>query len=148
MKTILIRKAGKSIDVDESRFSDAVHSFVFAYGIRQVLNDSLSDMKSGAHKPDEYMNVVMDKLNALYAGDVRQKTGVDPVTAEMIRLATPAMTKKMPHNTGAEIRAAIMHWIGGGGEAVYELRAKAESNLEDLKGLVLDFDVPAPTDAE
>ena len=50
---ILIKKADREIRIDESRFPDHVKSYLFEYGVRQRLNDSIASYKADESDPDE-----------------------------------------------------------------------------------------------
>jgi hypothetical protein len=71
-QTIRIGTAG-SIDVDTDRLPEAAKAHIFAYGLKQILNDARSALtnKSGA-APDAVMAAVQKKLDALYTGTVGQ----------------------------------------------------------------------------
>src|SRR5262245_13119150 len=60
------------VDVDVDRLPDAAKSHIFAYGLKQILNDARSGLtnKSGA-TADKVMEAVNKKLDALYAGTIR-----------------------------------------------------------------------------
>lgn len=86
MTNVVIAKV-HSIEVDEAKFSDAVKEFIFAYGLKQLLNDAGSAGKT----PDEKLAMGEKKLASLYEGTLRTARvgggGKDPVAAEMDRIA-------------------------------------------------------------
>src|SRR5262252_2972780 len=85
---ILIKKAGRPIDVEWSNFPTHVQDHLAEYGVRQKLNDSISGYsKDGsasttAADADEMFAIVEGVLERLYAGDVRAGRVAAPKTAE------------------------------------------------------------------
>lgn len=85
---ILIKKAGRSINVDPTRFNEEVRDHLFAYGVRQKLNDSISSLSlTGSASTtiataDEMYANVEQTLARLYAGDVKAGRVAQPKTAE------------------------------------------------------------------
>ena len=149
---ISIGKLGSSIDVDESKFNDAVKAYVFNYGLTQILNDCHSTVTEKA-EPDagkraaQVNALIAKKLDAMFAGDIRvasARTG-DPVKAEAVRIATKAVVKhikakggskgKDPKKyTGAEIRAAVDKAMAAN-PAIMET---AKANVEKARALEVE----------
>lgn len=76
-----------TIAVDPSKFNSDVHEYIFAYGLKQVLNDAGSAGKS----PDQKRDMALVKLDALYNGELRKARepgqSADPVAKEAWRIA-------------------------------------------------------------
>ena len=82
------------LPVDEAKFSADVRDFIWAYGLRQILNDAGSMGKG----PDEKLAMAQKKLDILYSGELRKAReggAADPLTAEMERLARADVTKAL-----------------------------------------------------
>lgn len=87
MINVKIGKTGDIVEVDESKFAAHVNEFVFAYGLRQILNDCHSSLTSKVkneagetvdnpdYTPDNIMALVAKKLDSLYAGEIRAQRG-------------------------------------------------------------------------
>ncbi len=94
--TIRIAKT-HDLAIDTSKFTDEVNAFVFAYGLKQLLNDAGSSGKDA----DEKLAMAQKKLDALYAGTLRTarggsaKAAIDPVQAEAERLARADIAKML-----------------------------------------------------
>jgi hypothetical protein len=68
---VLIKKCGRSLEVDAGRFSATVQSHIFEYGLRQKLNDSIASFKADEADMDEAFEHVQSVVNRLYDGDIR-----------------------------------------------------------------------------
>lgn len=79
------------IVVNTERFSDHVRQYIFDYGLKQVLNDAGSTGKNA----DEKLAMANKKLDALYAGEVRQARESDPVRAEARNMAKAAVMRDL-----------------------------------------------------
>lgn len=92
MTTISLGKAG-SIEVDESKFNEAVRAYIFNYGLKQMLNDVHAGEKDIALKPA----LSAKKLASLYAGEVAQSRagGGDAVMREMRAMAEAELKTKL-----------------------------------------------------
>lgn len=80
--------------VDINKLPQEALAYIFAYGLKQCLNDS----RSAAKTEGEAQGMVQKKLDALYAGTIRSVSTrtSDPVMAEAKRLATAILkTKKI-----------------------------------------------------
>jgi hypothetical protein len=93
-----------TMEVDITRLSEEVLDHIFAYGIRQNLNDAIADKTDDEDKPLS-VEAIREKANkrlaALYAGELRSRNGgepaepLDPVEAEMHRIAKAAIAKQI-----------------------------------------------------
>jgi hypothetical protein len=76
-----------TLAVDPSKFNADVLEYIFAYGLKQVLNDAGSAGKDADQKRD----MALVKLDALYNGELRKarESGepADPVGKEAYRIA-------------------------------------------------------------
>lgn len=76
-----------AVEVDRAKLTVPVSEFIFAYGLKQLLNDAGSTGKN----PDEKLAMAQKKLAALYEGVVRTagsgKPGKSPLEAEAYRIA-------------------------------------------------------------
>lgn len=83
---ILIGKTGATVALDESRLSDETKAFLFAYGVKQWLNDKHASVQIGKEGAtgETVMGVVADAIEKLYTGDLRMSAGRtnDPVARE------------------------------------------------------------------
>jgi hypothetical protein len=136
-----------TVDVDESRFTDAVREYIFNYGLKQILNDA----GSSGENPDEKLEMANKKLAAMYDGTVRTSGARegDPVKAEANRLAADMVKaairrkgKKLSDYEPKAIRAAADTLLAGDrGDAI---RAQAQANVAaraELVGDVADIDI-------
>lgn len=82
-----------TLAVDPSRFNSDVLEYIFAYGLKQVLNDAGSAGKDADQKRD--MAIV--KLAALYNGELRKAREAgepaDPIGKEAYRIAGELVAK-------------------------------------------------------
>ncbi len=144
MTTIAIAKT-HTLDIDLSKFNNDVNEFIFAYGLKQLLNDAGSSGKT----PDEKLEMAKGKLDRLYAGELRRvgtaKTALDPVQAEAERLAWDAIKsglkaagRKVADVTDEQREAAIEAYIAKTPEVLkiakrrVDERGKAQVNLDEL----------------
>jgi hypothetical protein len=132
-QTIRIGTAG-SIDVDTDRLPEAAKAHIFAYGLKQILNDARSALtnKSGA-APDAVMAAVQKKLDALYTGTVRaERAGAfvarEPVIAETLRLARAVMKLAGDKKPTAEAVKAYA-------DTYPELGERAQRNVDEARSL-------------
>jgi hypothetical protein len=82
LRQITIAKS-KTVSVDDGKFSKAVNEYIFAYGLKQVLNDAGSQGKSAEDK----LALAEKKLAKLYSGDLAIHRTTDPVAAEAKKIA-------------------------------------------------------------
>jgi hypothetical protein len=79
--------------VDAGRFNDEVLTYLFNYGLKQVLNDAGSAGKSA----DEKRDMALVKLDALYNGELRKAREAgepaDPIGKEAFRIAGELVAK-------------------------------------------------------
>jgi hypothetical protein len=125
-QTIRIGTVG-SIDIDTDWLPDAAKAHIFAYGLKQILNDARSGLtnKSGA-EPDAVMA-------ALYAGTVRAEranafVARDPVIAETLRLARAVMKLSGDKKPTAQAVQAYANEHPA-------LAERAQRNVEEAKAL-------------
>jgi hypothetical protein len=82
-----------TLQVDVAQFNDDVLTYLFNYGLKQVLNDAGSAGKSA----DEKLAMAETKLAALYAGELRKQREAgepaDPVGKEAFRIAGDLVAK-------------------------------------------------------
>jgi hypothetical protein len=130
-----------SIEVDTDRLPDAAKAHIFAYGLKQILNDARSGLtnKSGA-APDAVLAAVGKKLDALYSGTVRaERSGSfvarDPVIAETFRLARAVMKLAGDNKPTAEVVKAYA-------DAHPELVERAQRNVDEAKALACVVETP------
>jgi len=80
-----------TLSVDTTKFADHIDRFLYEYGIRQVLNDAMSDKKDKDGNTLSVQAIVAKaekKLDALYAGELRKSAEpADPFGAECYRIA-------------------------------------------------------------
>lgn len=114
------------LDIDTTKFTDAVNAYIFTYGLKQVLNDAGSAGKS----PDEKLAMAEKKLAALYEGTVRaaREGGGDPIKAEMARLAVAnvngrikAAGRKIKEFTDEQLQVAYDRYIAANEASLREL---------------------------
>lgn len=86
-----------TLEIDNTRFSDAVNTYIYEYGLRQVINDAMAEKKDEDGKPlpnDQIVAKAQKRLDNLYAGTLRQRGDAepaDPIEAELYRLAKAAI---------------------------------------------------------
>lgn len=82
-----------TLQVDVAQFNDDVLTYLFNYGLKQVLNDAGSAGKSA----DEKLAMAETKLAALYNGELRKAREAgepaDPVGKEAFRIAGELVAK-------------------------------------------------------
>lgn len=90
-----------SVDIDQAQFPLHVQSFIYDYGLRQILNDTVSDKTDKDGNPltaEQIMAKVNAKIEQLKAGELRMRgpaaEPVDPVEREAFRMAKEAITKQ------------------------------------------------------
>lgn len=89
-----------SLMVDIINFTPEIHGHIYAYGLRQILNDAMADKTDDDGNPlpaDQIVAKAEKRLNALYAGELRARNGsaaepVDPVEREAFRMARDKIT--------------------------------------------------------
>ncbi len=126
-----------ALSVDVEALSPQVREYIFAYGLKQVLNDAGSAGKS----PDEKLGMAQKKLDALLRGEVRaMRESVDEVTSEarkiaerLIRNALRAQGRKIADVDKEVLRAKIAELANRD-----DIRAKAEEAVAARKGLEAD----------
>src|SRR6266567_6845888 len=98
MQTIPLGRAGKygNLTVDTARFTDAIRDHVWAYGLRQILNDAIADKTDDDDRPLDAEALVakaQKRLDTLYSGEIRTRSAsepADPTLAELVRIVRGA----------------------------------------------------------
>jgi hypothetical protein len=91
---IRIKKADATVEVQELKFNQATRDFLYNYGVRQFLNDSISDLSREGSKSttkassDEMLARVNDTIERLYAGETKARRAVDSLGKMAFSLAT------------------------------------------------------------
>lgn len=81
------------VDVELGRFNEAVHEYLYMYGLRQVLNDAMAtktDKDGNVLAPENIVAKAVNRLENLYAGILRSRSEgepADPFEAECYREA-------------------------------------------------------------
>ena len=108
---IAIKKADRSIDVDESIIPDHVRRHIFEYGLKQKLNDSVSTLSTNGSasttkaSADEIFAAVQATLARLVAGDIRATRAIDSLGKECMRIASNRVIKRWQKtNPGRELK--------------------------------------------
>lgn len=118
--------------VDPSRFNSDVLEYIFAYGLKQVLNDAGSAGKNADQKRD----MALVKLDALYNGELRKAREAG---------AGKSAVDKMADKLAADmVKAAVGHISGKGEwkatpaqrEKARTLAAKNEFDMSDMAGMI------------
>jgi hypothetical protein len=112
MLTIPIKKADRSISVDESMLPDHVRAHIFEYGLKQKLNDSVSTLSTTGSasttkaSPDEIFAAVQATLDRLMAGDIRATRAIDSLGKECMRIAMNRVIKRWQKaNPGRDLKS-------------------------------------------
>lgn len=127
-----------TLDVRDEDFSPEVRAYVFAYGLKQVLNDAGSAGKN----PDEKLGMAQKKLDAMLRGEIRaMRESVDEVTSEarkiaegLIKNALRAQGRKIADVDKEVFRAKVAELAERP-----DIRAKAEEAVASRKGLEADL---------
>jgi hypothetical protein len=91
---IRIKKADATVVVDVKKLNETVGAFLFEYGVRQFINDSISDLSREGSKSttkatsDEMLARVEDTIARLYAGETKARRVVDSLGKMAFSLAT------------------------------------------------------------
>jgi hypothetical protein len=90
---IKINKANSSVHFEESRIHTDVRDFLFNYGVKQFLNDSISSLSREGSKSttkassEEMLASINETMERLYAGEVRAARTVDTLGRMAFNLA-------------------------------------------------------------
>lgn len=95
---VVLGRNGKygNMPVNLARFSDTVHTHIYDYGLRQILNDAMAsktDEEGNALSPEAIVAKAQKRLDNLYEGKFRatreggERTPTDPIEAEAYKLA-------------------------------------------------------------
>jgi hypothetical protein len=154
-ETVRVVKAETDYTVDPAQLPDHVRDHVWAYGLRQILNDAAASAKNA----DEAKGMADKRFANLLAGTLRASSGreSDPVKAEALRLATAIVHKalrakgfKIADVKPAQVRELALAKI----EKDPDIMALAKANVEQAKALSVDADdilgdfVPTPAEAD
>lgn len=152
MLSINIAKANKPMMVDESKFTEAVDTYVRRYGLTQMFNDAHSQITAKV-EPDPVKRgelawaLAQKKLDALYAGETRvARVGGprgDDVTNEVKRIAKATILGRAKSKglSADVVKTNFNEWMAkyiAANEAA--LRAEAEANLAKVAELSVDLD--------
>jgi hypothetical protein len=78
-----------TVEVNRAKLEAHVQEFIWAYGLKQVLNDAGSAGKT----PEEKLAMAQKKLDALYAGQIGTTRTSDPVAARAKAIAKDKLNK-------------------------------------------------------
>lgn len=128
------------LSVDESRFTKQVNDYIFAYGLKQMLNDAHASITAKVEADEGKRNAqkvaaAEKKLQSLYDGHVAQARGSrkDAVARLMFELAEAAILSKLPAigKKRSEFKTATWNAIVAKQVAAKEAdyRARAEAAL-------------------
>lgn len=154
---VLINKTGQTVSIDKGALPQVSNDFIFAYGLRQILNDCHSsivaktwDEEKDGNFSEAVMAAVADKIAALATGDIttRRAAGepVDPVARRVLRIARERIKSALKAQKGLTIKAygeeaydeLVSKYIDKNAEAL-EKQAKAE--LKKEAETVVDLDL-------
>lgn len=118
-----------TVEVLPGNFNQDVLAYIFAYGLKQVLNDAGSAMKT----PEAKLEAAEQKLEALYRGELRKSrepgATADPVAKEANRLAGELVKATLGRMWKNEFKAVDM-------ARVKAFAAKHELDLSDMGGFL------------
>lgn len=141
----------RDLTVDESKFTEQVRTYIFNYGLKQMLNDVHASITAKV-EPDETkrneqkMAAAEKKLASLYAGNVAQPRGSrkDAVAQFMFKLAETFILGQLPKigKKRSDFDTATWNSIVGkqvtAKEADYRARAIAALGDDDEEEFDLD----------
>ncbi len=143
-ETVALPKAKQSVAVDVKAMPQAALDHVFAYGLRQILNDAMASAKT----PEEAKAFADKRLANLMSGTLRAsptRTG-DPIEDEARRIARQKIETAI-RAAGKKVKDFDAEWFKG---RVAELLAKdpaireaAKVAVEASAGLAIDIDLGA-----
>jgi hypothetical protein len=162
---IHVRKADHSETLDFSQLPENVQQFVAEYGLRQILNDSVSGVKD----QEEAQEKVQAKAQALREGTIkmsggggRAKSEVDREAEEMLAgllkqagVANLTEARKLAKDQGNAVRQLVAKRTGKRADRVGkqkaeqvlgQIRAKAEENVK-ARQVDVDLDLESESDA-
>jgi hypothetical protein len=92
-----------TLEVNITKLPAEVFGHLFAYGVRQNINDAIADKTDDEDKPlsiEAIREKAIKRLASLYAGELRARNGepaepIDPIEAEMHRMAKAAIAKQI-----------------------------------------------------
>ena len=131
--TVPLGRSDHSYTVDTTRFSPEVLDYLFAYGLRQVINDAAASGKT----LDEKVALSSKRLEALYEGALRQQRApVDSLGRHARDIALDLGKRK---GLKDEALKAFVTKASKDDKVLY-LAAK---RVEEAKGLDLEIDLDA-----
>jgi hypothetical protein len=99
--TIMINKTGQEVSITPTELPETSKAFIFAYGLKQILNDCHSSIKQSEYGTLEEFHaavneVVNNKLDAIVSGTITQRTSgnrivSNPIEKIVLRLAREAI---------------------------------------------------------
>lgn len=143
LKTQEVRvvKADHAFTINPADLPAHVVDHVWAYGLRQILNDAAASAKT----KDEALGMAQKRYDNLLAGTLRAATGreSDPVRAEAIRIASDKVKKALvaKGHKLADVKASQIRELAIGLVAKDPaITETAKANVEAAKALVIDAD--------
>lgn len=145
---IPVAKAGKAIEVDTDKVSDAIFQYCFALGMKSLLARGMTKVtkeliSDTAEREGEALRIAQVNLEAIYAGKVRMTGGVKAkaasgeVNTEAMRLARiivkdeiKAAGGKISHYAASEITAAAKELIANDPSILEEATANIAKRKE------------------
>jgi hypothetical protein len=160
--TIALGEAGQiAVDLDKINAHEAVKTYIFNYGLKQMLNDVHASVTKKTEtdddkRADQKRALVEKKLASLYAGEVAQQramSGLSPVERKMRELAEADIIKVIRANGKkvADFKDAMADMVAKQVEAKADkYRAAAEVILAVKVELDEEIDLGAlmPIEAE
>lgn len=146
--SVNLKKIGQTLTVDPSAFPGNSREHIFAYGLRQLLNDSMSSHKAEDLVTDKAKAAARkdadERLANLLAGTLRASRESDPIAAEARRMAGEIIDAALVRKYGnakavkgagdAVDRAALVRDLLSG-EHGPQLRADAKVVVDAKAGL-------------
>lgn len=140
--------------VDITRFTPAIHDYVYTYGLRQIINDAMADKTDDDGKPlpdDQIIAKAQKRLDNMYAGELRARREgggepADPVEAEFQRLVWAMLgdgfkasgeLKDVPKGTKDRVLAVINQRRTAKGQSEIDRTAACAAVAETPKGKAL-----------
>ena len=127
-----------TLTVDDSKLAEHVREYVFAYGLKQVLNDAGSQGKT----PEQKFGMAEKKLDALLRGEIAATRESDPVTARAKAIAKDRLNKAFKAK-GMDPAEHVTKFTSLWQElaAKPEIREVAQAQVDAERGLDLDIEI-------
>ena len=144
MIEIQVKKAEQAYEFDFVNLPEAAKEFVIEYGLRQIMNDSVSSAKTQA----EAEGMAGKKYDALLSGTlraVRSATPADPIGAEAQAIAKGIVKASQAWATlraKTEDKEERKAWFAAKVAEVAgmdQVRAQAEMNIASVKDLAIEI---------